>query len=360
MSWPVVKLGDVVSFIGGSQPPKSTFIYEPQDGYVRLLQIRDYKSDKNLTFIAEDSTKKFCTKYDIMIGRYGPPVFQILKGLEGAYNVALMKAKPSEKVDQNYLYHFLKQDKLFRLIDGLSQRTAGQSGVDMDALKDYSMLLPPMVEQKRISAILDKAAAIRFKRKHAIRLVNEFLRSIFLEKFGDPMLNPKEWEVKPWSEVLKIINGKNQKAVTSPDGQYPIMGSGGEMGRANDYLSPENSIIIGRKGNINKPILVKEKYWNVDTAFGLVPNKEHLSFNYLYWFCIFFNFERLNKTVTIPSLTKSDLLEINIPVPDMNKQKEFDAIVNKISAMNSKYLQFEVNASEAFNSLSQKAFLGQL
>jgi type I restriction enzyme S subunit len=115
----MVKLGDVVSFIGGSQPPKSTFLYEPKKGFVRLLQIRDYKSDKNLTFIPETSTKKFCTKDDVMIGRYGPPVFQILQGLEGAYNVALMKAKPSEKVDRDYLYYFLKQDELFRLIDGL-------------------------------------------------------------------------------------------------------------------------------------------------------------------------------------------------------------------------------------------------
>ncbi|WP_050935430.1 restriction endonuclease subunit S, partial [Vibrio harveyi] len=205
MSWPIVELGSVVSFVGGSQPPKSTFKFEPEDGYVRLLQIRDYKSDKNLTFIPESSTKKFCKKDDVMIGRYGPPVFQILRGLEGAYNVALMKAVPSEKVDKDYLYYFLKQDKLFRLIDGLSQRTAGQSGIDMDALKSYPMLLPPLDEQKRIAAILDKADAIRQKRKQAIELADEFLRSVFLDMFGDPVTNPKGWEVKPVGELVKCI-----------------------------------------------------------------------------------------------------------------------------------------------------------
>ncbi|MEI8603704.1 restriction endonuclease subunit S [Pseudoalteromonas sp. B160] len=206
MSWPVVKLGDVVKFIGGSQPPKSTFKYEPMEGYIRLLQIRDYKSNNNLTFIPESSTKKFCSKKDIMIGRYGPPVFQILRGLEGAYNVALMKAEPSKSVDRDYLFYFLRQDTLFRLIDGLSQRTAGQSGIDMDALKSYPMLLPPLDEQKRIAAILDKADAIRRKRQQAIRLVDDFLRSVFLDMFGDPVTNPKGWQVELLGEHIRHAN----------------------------------------------------------------------------------------------------------------------------------------------------------
>ena len=58
-----------------------------KDGYIRLIQIRDYKSDDYAVYIPENSTKKFCTEDDIMIGRYGPPVFQILRGISGAYNV---------------------------------------------------------------------------------------------------------------------------------------------------------------------------------------------------------------------------------------------------------------------------------
>jgi type I restriction enzyme S subunit len=257
--------------------------------------------------------------------------------------------------DPKWVFYMLKAFKLERFVQG-----AGVPTLNRNLVHGELIPLPPLDEQKRIATILDKADAIRCKRQQAIQLADDLLRSVFLDMFGDPMVNPKHWRVEPWSEVLKITNGKNQKSVLSPDGQYPIMGSGGEMGRANDYLSPENSIIIGRKGNINKPILVKEKYWNVDTAFGLVADENQLSFNYLYWFCIFFDFERLNKTVTIPSLTKADLLEIKIPVPDMEKQKEFDAMVNKLSVMNSKYSQFKRSASESFNSLSQKAFSGQL
>lgn len=262
------------------------------------------------------------------------------------------------KISKDYLRYAINS-QLNYIIDQ-AHGGVGLKHITKGKLEAVEIPLPPLDEQKRIAVILDKADAIRRKRQQAINLADDFLRSVFLDMFGDPMVNPMDWRVEPWGNVLRIINGKNQKAVLCSDGEYPIMGSGGEMGRANDYLSPENSIIIGRKGNINKPILVKEKYWNVDTAFGLVPDIEQISHNYLYWFCVFFNFERLNKTVTIPSLTKADLLEVKIPVPCIEKQKLFDGIVNKLNSMKINYENAESASIDAFNSLSQKAFSGQL
>ena len=125
-----------------------------------------------------------------------------------------------------------------------------------------------------------------------------------------------------FEDVLKIKNGKNQRAVEDPDGQYPIYGSGGAMGRANDYICEADTVIIGRKGNINKPIYVEEPFWNVDTAFGLEANRTLLLPKYLYYFCLWFDFERLNKAVTIPSLTKADLLKIEIDLPGVDKQTD--------------------------------------
>lgn len=151
-SWKLSRIGDVVRFRGGSQPPRSTFVYEAQSGYVRLLQIRDYKSDENLTFIPEEKARKRCSAEDIMIGRYGPPLFQILRGLEGAYNVALIKAEPDESsVDREYLYHFLRQSRLHDLIDHMSTRSAGQAGIEMDVLKAYPIPLPPLEVQAEIA-----------------------------------------------------------------------------------------------------------------------------------------------------------------------------------------------------------------
>ena len=125
-----------------------------------------------------------------------------------------------------------------------------------------------------------------------------------------------------FEDVLEIKNGKNQRAVEDPNGIYPIYGSGGIMGYANDYICQADTVIIGRKGNINKPIYVNEPFWNVDTAFGLEAKKEVLLPKYLYYFCLRFDFERLNKAVTIPSLTKADLLKIELDLPDIAIQAD--------------------------------------
>ena len=130
-----------------------------------------------------------------------------------------------------------------------------------------------------------------------------------------------------FDDVLIIKNGRNQRAVENPDGKYPIYGSGGIMGYADDYICEADTVIVGRKGSINNPIFVEEPFWNVDTAFGLVAKREVLLPRYLYYFCRNYDFERLNKAVTIPSLTKSDLLKIEITLPSLEIQEK---IVNKL------------------------------
>ena len=130
-----------------------------------------------------------------------------------------------------------------------------------------------------------------------------------------------------FNDVLEIKNGRNQKAVENPDGRYPIYGSGGIIGHSDDYICEAGTVIVGRKGSINNPIFVGEPFWNVDTAFGLTAKKDVLLPRYLYYFCMHFDFERLNKAVTIPSLTKSDLLKIEILLPDLNEQQN---VVDKL------------------------------
>ena len=153
--WEWIRLGDFIRFIGGNQPAKSTFKYEYTDGYIRLIQIRDYKSDKHITFIPYEKAKKFCSKEDIMIGRYGPPIFQILRGIEGAYNVALMKADPIGGIERDYLYYLLKDPILLKKLEFLASRTCGQDGIDMNTLKSYVVGLPPKKEQLRIVSKLE-------------------------------------------------------------------------------------------------------------------------------------------------------------------------------------------------------------
>lgn len=123
-----------------------------------------------------------------------------------------------------------------------------------------------------------------------------------------------------FSDVLDIKNGRNQKQVENPDGKYPIYGSGGVMGWADSYICEAHTVVVGRKGTINNPIYVDCPFWNVDTAFGLVANRDVLLPKYLFYFCCNYDFEKLNTTVTIPSLTKSNLLNIEINVPSLEAQ----------------------------------------
>ena len=91
-------------------------------------------------------------------------------------------------------------------------------------------------------------------------------------------------ETKKWRDIISIVSGKNQKAVANPNGKYPIYGSGGRMGYADDFLCEAGTTIVGRKGTINNPIFVNERFWNVDTAFGICAGSE-LSPKFLYYFC---------------------------------------------------------------------------
>ena len=178
-------------------------------------------------------------------------------------------------------------------------------------------------KQEQIVSTLDKLSGIICSRKAELEELDNLIKARFVEMFGDVILNDKNWQCKAWADVLTIVNGRNQKDVEAENGDYLICGSGGPMSRATNYLTNENSVIIGRKGNINKPILMREKFWNVDTAFGLEPDTMQIMVEYLYLYCVLFDFEKLNKAVTIPSLTKTDLLKIEMPIPNFALQKKF-------------------------------------
>ena len=156
-----------------------------------------------------------------------------------------------------------------------------------------------------------------------------------------------------FEDVLTIRNGRNQKAVENPNGKYPIYGSGGIMGYADDFICSGDTVIIGRKGNINNPIYVSEPFWNVDTAFGLESKNDLLNPRYLFYFCKRFDFEKLNKTVTIPSLTKSDLLKIRLNVPELSIQEE---IVSKLVKLE-KIVQLRLNELQKLDELVKARFI---
>jgi len=186
--WVESNLGAVCKFQGGSQPPKSVFSPEKKEGYIRLIQIRDYKSDKYLVYIPKAKAKRFCKPDDVMIGRYGPPLFQILRGLEGAYNVALMKAVPNEEfLSKDFLFYFLKNRNILNYIISSSSRTAGQTGLNKATIEPYPIAFPTLEKQAIIVAQLQelKAETQRLEAIYRQKLaaLNELKQSILQKAF---------------------------------------------------------------------------------------------------------------------------------------------------------------------------------
>lgn len=190
-----LRVEDICDFVGGSQPEKSEFIYEAKQGYIRLIQTRDYKTDSFLTYIPENSSRKFCDEHDVMIGRYGPPIFQICRGLKGAYNVALMKAKPKKGIDREFLYYFLKQNSVLKYVEKLSPRTGGQTGVDLVSLNKYPVRVPKNIEdQRRIIASLvaiDKKIKLNNRINAELEAMAKTLYDYWFVQFDFPDYSPK-------------------------------------------------------------------------------------------------------------------------------------------------------------------------
>ncbi len=206
-----------VDFIGGSQPPKSTFEYVPTKDNVRLIQIRDYKTDKFLTFIPRSKARRFCSKDDVMIGRYGPPIFQILRGLEGSYNVALMKAVADSNIMINdYLYYLLQDGELLKRLESLSDRTCGQDGINMYELNRYIVGIPPHEEQERIiHCLVDTLPIIDEIANNNDKLISliEQAKSKILDLAIRGKLVPQDPNDEPASVLLERIRAEKEELI---------------------------------------------------------------------------------------------------------------------------------------------------
>jgi len=189
----IFKFNEIITFQGGQQPSKSFFSNIKKEGYVRLVQIRDFKNDDFLTFIPKEKARRFFNENDVMIGRYGPPVFQILRGLSGAYNVALMKAIPiKEKLDNDYLFYLLQNPFVQKIIIKDSQRSAGQTGIRKELLESFLIELPSLNQQQQIVENIKKQLYKNEKIKKEINITKETIKflkkSLFQQAFSGQLV----------------------------------------------------------------------------------------------------------------------------------------------------------------------------
>ena len=359
-----VKIGDVFKVASGGTPSREKSEYYV-GGNIPWVKTGDLKGkyanypEEHITVEAlNNSSAKIFPKNTVLLAMYGATIGACsILPFEAATNQACSALLPTDNYDANFLFYYLKYIK-----NDLIKRGVGgaQPNISGGIIKDTLIPSITLEVQQKIANILDAADALRQNNKALVAKYDELTQALFLDMFGDPVSNPKGWSVFNFEDCLEIRNGKNQKKVENKNGAYPIYGSGGIMGFADDYISEANSVIIGRKGNINKPILVREKYWHVDTAFGLNPNFELLNYYYLYFFCLRYDFEQHNKTVTIPSLTKATLLKIQVPLPPIDLQNQFAERVTLIEEQKTIAQQELEKSEELFNSLLQKAFKEEL
>jgi type I restriction enzyme, S subunit len=328
--WELISVGDAFKFSGGSQPPRDTFIFNPKKEFIRLLQIRDYKTDKYASYIPINLANKFCNKDDIMIGRYGPPIFQILNGLEGAYNVALLKAIPNNRLDKHFALFFLKQTKLFDFVEKLSQRTSGQTGVDLVELKKYLFPLPPLPEQTAIATVLSDT-------DNLIQALEKKIAKKQLIKKGamQKLLTPKDgWEVKSLGEVCEIRKGQLITSSTKIDGHIPVIAGGKTPAYYHKYSNREGKTITISGSGANAGYVAFHHYPIFASDCSTISESKSFSIEFIYFFLQRIQ-DRIYKSQTggaQPHIHPSDLNPIKIPFLTMQKQTRIAQILSDMDS----------------------------
>lgn len=253
--WEYKKLGEVCDFQGGSQPPKSEWSKEPRDGYVRMLQIRDFTQNATnyIEYVKKSKSLKYCNDDDILIGRYGASVGKILTGLSGAYNVAIIKTIPQEIVNKHYLkYYFLSPYFQHNLL-ATSQHRAAQAGFSKEDIFDYKILCPSLSEQQHIVEELDLLSSIIEKKKAQLNELNNLAQSLYYEMFGDPITNEKGWEVKKLGEICSFSQGVQVDVSEQSTEKIP---GWNRFLRIVDYTTDNDDI---RYVNVNDPKFILNK-----------------------------------------------------------------------------------------------------
>lgn len=213
-----------------------------------------------------------------------------------------------------------------------------------DILHSY-IPVPSLIEQKRIASYLDKICAkideITSDNNREIELLEEYKNNIILDKVCHGLdysefkiINidsidkiPVTWGLTRLKYYISIFNGKDCNK-NSDSSKIPVYGSGGVFSYTDDYLYDGESLLLGRKGTIDKPIIVNGKFWTVDTMFYSIPKRE-CNLKYIYYFMKTLNWDKYIFGTALPSMTQSILNEIKIPFLSLDEQNKIVDYLDK-------------------------------
>ena len=372
-SWVWCRLEDIAYVASGSTPDKTCFV-ENGVPYIKMYNLRNQKIDfaYHPQYITEEvhngKLQRSRTEVgDLIMNIVGPPLGKLAiiptTLPQANFNQAAILIRPYKfkEVLVSYLKVYLEE---MSEINSIATRgSAGQVNISLTQSQNMRIPIPPLNEVRRIIEEVSKYDILIDSLKQNITDIQNLIAytkskifdlaihgklvpqdpndepAIELLKRINPEFTPCDnghytqlpegWAICKMKQITSITNGKSQKNVETLNGIYPIYGSGGVIGRANQYLCIAGSTIIGRKGTINNPIFVEEHFWNVDTAFGLKANDAILD-KYLYYFCLSFDFSKLDKSTAMPSLTKTSIGNVLIPIPPYKEQEQIVAKIDMV------------------------------
>lgn len=311
-----------------------------------------------------------------MIGTIGNPVVVNTDKEFSIKNVALFKFAESQ-IDKDYFKHLLDSPIAIRQLD-FETRGGTQKFVSLKVLRNLDIPLPPLEEQKRIAAILNKADAIRRKRKEAIALTEELLRSTFLDMFGDPVTNPKGWkEGRVIDYCSCVVPGRDKPKSFS--GEIPWVTTADLNNLGTTYKSrlsyglteeeilevrakkiPPKSVLLTCVGDLGvTSIAGNEMIINQQLHAFQCNQINNFFLMYSLPFQKIFMYRRATQT-TVPYMNKSACNSIPVICPPLALQNKFGDICEEVYQSRQKFIDAGANTEKLFNSLLQKAFRGEL
>lgn len=379
-----IKIGDFCKTGSGGTPSRSNTAFF-QNGTVPWVKSGELKNrfvTEVEEYITEEAIKKSSAKIvpknSLLLAMYGATVGEVSQLIfDATTNQAICNILPDSKIcDVNYLYRYLQFSKpllLNRRVGG------GQPNISQGVIKDLEVPLPPLPEQKRIAQILDKADELRQKRQQSIEKLDELLQATFIDMFGDPITNPKGWEICEVGKVTDCIVPARDKPksftgdipwITTDDlnhlgftetSKKNIGLTNEEITLAKARLIPKNSVVISCVGNLGLASIASDNF---------VMNQQLHSFQCgdkilpeFLIFCLPFQkgymLSRATST-TVPYMNKSVCNSIPVTVPPLDLQKKWKLIFensNKQKQVLKKQLAQQENL---FQSLQQRAFNGEL
>jgi type I restriction enzyme S subunit len=248
-----------------------------------------------------------------------------------------------DKVDSKYYYYFLHTLDIKKFFYSLGGGVRQSS--DYNELRKLKFPFPPLPEQSSIVQFLDKKTELIntfiAKKQRLIDLLKEQKQVVIKNLLVSNDYKTGLSKLMKLKYVARICNGAEQKAVQDDLGEYPIYGSGGIFGKANKYIYNKPSVLLGRKGTVDKPIFVSIPFWVVDTAFYTKISSK-VKPEYFFYACCFIDFKPFIYGSAIPSMSQTTLNNLKISVPPIDEQ---DKIVHSIK-IETKKIDIAINRIE--------------